>query len=287
MEIDDDYAIDNDQDPTVRRRPARTDNAGPAGSPRAGQDDDPDRGGAAADRPAQLPGGPPPAFSYNDRLYTLGISRAGKSEILNVLFSGLACQRILIDTKPEFAIDGVTPVGDPERIDWTQQTIHYRPRPGTGAGQYEEIFRQASVRRGITICAHELAALVDFKPNKAGPFLRTWVSQGGALGQGALFGSQRPFLIPSGALTEANHILMIGPQLARADDNRAAAEAFSPVGDQAFTADDLVNELALIRREHGPYAFLWKDRFAGTLQANAPLSENIRSQSIVHRLEDA
>lgn len=286
MEVEDDFSLDDPQDPAVHR-PERADADQPGARPGAGPDGDPDPRGAAADRPVELPGGPPPAFSYNDRLYALGISRAGKSEILNVLFSGLACQRVLIDSKPEFAIEGVAPVSDPERIDWTQQTIHYKPPPGSGCAQYEEVFRQASFRRGVTICAHELAALVEFKPNKAGPFLRTWVSQGGALGQGALFGSQRPFLIPSGALTEANHVLMIGPQLAKADDNRAAAEAFSPVGDETFTADDLVNELAIIRRELGPYAFLWKDRFSGVLQANPPLSENIRRLSIVQRLEDA
>src|SRR5947209_8292263 len=94
----------------------------------------------------EAPQGPvgPPQFSYNQRLYAFGYTGTGKSEILNLLFSGVACQKLLIDNKPEFAIDGVEPVRDVEEIDWREPVIHYQVPPGANTQEWvEDLFAAA------------------------------------------------------------------------------------------------------------------------------------------------
>lgn len=234
---------------------------------------------------APTPAAPAPQFSYNDRLYALALTRSGKSELLNVIFSGLACQRLLLDPKPEFSIPGHEPVSTPDEIDWTAPLIHYKPAPGSDCAQYEQIFAQAFTRRGLTICAHELAALVDYQPNRAGRYMISYCAQGGALGLGLLAGTTRPKLVPTAAIAEATHVICLPPQLARREDTQAAAEALSPVGDLPLTGDDLAGELAHLPR----YGFLWKDRRqeGAPLHSFPPLPEAVRRLSIVQRTEDA
>jgi hypothetical protein len=227
-----------------------------------------------------------PQFSYNDRLYALGYSTSGKSEVLNVIFSGLRCQRLLIDNKPEFAIPELEPVHHPDSIDWTAPLIHYQPAPGSDASQYEEIFAEAFTRRGLVVCVHELGALVDYNANRAGRYLISYMSQGARLGLGLLAGTQRPVWVPTAGTSEAKHVLVFTPQLARRDDNAAAADAISPVDGQPVATDDLLSELTQLHADHGPWSFLWKHRDTGTLTAFPPLPESIRAQSIVKRLED-
>jgi hypothetical protein len=227
-----------------------------------------------------------PRFSYNDRMYALGYSTSGKSELLNVIFSGLRCQRLLIDNKPEFTIPELEPVHTPEAIDWTQPLIHYQPAPGSDHTQYEEIFAAAFTRRGLCACVHEFGALVAYNANRAGPYLISYLSQGARLGLGGLFGAQRLAYVPVPGKTEANHVTMFVPQLALKDDNDAAAELFSPVDGAPLSRQELLAELAELQRESGPYSFLWKDRSAQTLTSFPALPHNLRSQSIVNRLDE-
>lgn len=229
----------------------------------------------------------PPAFDYNDRLMALGYSTSGKSELLNVIFSGLRCQRLLIDTKPEFHIEDLEPVHEPEAIDWTAPLIHYQPAPGSDHRQYEPIFQAAFTRRGLVVCAHELGALVDYNAQRAGRYLISYLSQGARLGLGALVGTQRPVWIPVSGQTEAQHVVVFVPQLARAEDNKAAADNISPVEGQTFYTDDLLSELAALGQQSGTYSFLWKDRKTGLLHSFGPLDERVRQSNIVQRLEDA
>lgn len=240
--------------------------------------------GPEAEEP-ELGAAPAPRFSYNDRLYALALTRSGKSEILNILFSGVQCQRLLLDTKPEFFIPGLDPVHTPDGIDWNQPIIHYRPQPGSGCDQYEQIFADAWTRNALLICAHELAALVDYQPNRAGRYMVSYCAQGGAKGKGLLAGTTRPKLVPTAAIAEATHIITLPPQLARRDDMQAAAEALSPVQGQPLSADDLAAEMANLPR----YGFLWKDRRQeGTpLHAFPPLPPEVRRLSIVQRSDDA
>lgn len=229
----------------------------------------------------------PPRFAYNHRLYAFAYSRSGKSEILNVIFSGIACQRILIDTKPEFAIDGVEPVHDVSQIDWREQTIHYKALPGSDCSQYEDLFEALlTIPGAMTVCVHEIQDLVDYQPQKAGRFLRGYMAKGGALGKGLIAASQRPRLIPSAAISEATHLLILPPQLARKEDMVTAAEVLSPVGGEPFHVEDLARELALLEQQHGRFSFLWKDRLTAILHAFPPLPEAVRQCSIVQRVED-
>jgi hypothetical protein len=229
----------------------------------------------------------PPQFNYNDRLYALGFSGSGKSEILNILFSGIASQRLLIDNKPEFAIADIPPVHTPGEIDWTAPIIHYQPAPGTDCSQYEEIFAMAFTRRGLTVCVHEFGALVDYNANKAGRYLISYISQGYRLGLGLLAGTQRPVMVPVHGTTEANHVLVFAPHLSRREDMKAAADLLSPVAGRPLNGDELGAELAAIHQEHGEYSFLWKDRRNGQLVAIPPLGDHLRAANIVQRIEDA
>jgi hypothetical protein len=243
---------------------------------------------AQADEPEISPAPPAamPAYNFNDRLYALGFSTSGKSEVLNLLFSGIACQKLLIDNKPEFTIDDVEPVHSPDEINWTEPIVHYQPAPGSDCSQYEEIFAAAFTRRGLTICVHELGALVDYNANRAGRFLISYLSQGARLGLGLLAGTQRPVYVPVAGMSEANHVLVFTPQLARREDNDMAAQALSPVDGQPLETWELIRELGDLHQEHGAYSFLWKDRAAGRLISFPPLPEQLRDFSIVRRLAE-
>lgn len=226
----------------------------------------------------------PPQFSYNQRLYAFGYTGTGKSEILNLLFSGVQCQKLLIDNKPEFQVDGVEPVSDVEEIDWREPVIHYQVPPGADTQEWvEDLFATAFTRRGLTICVHEWGALVDYNANKAGRYLISYVAQGERLGLGLLAGSTRPKLIPVAGITEASHFLVFGPNFAKRDDMDAAAEAISPVQGTPINAYELSQELGQLE-EHG---FLWKVRREQQLIAMPPLPEHLRRMSIVRRSEDA
>jgi len=225
--------------------------------------------------------------NYNDRVVAIGFTGAGKSELVNVLWSGMTCQRLLVDNKREFAIPDVAPVSDPGSLDWSEPVLHFRPHPGRGTEQYEELFEACMQRRGLSVAVHELSAVCGHQPNRVGNYTLSYLTQGRALGLGWIAGTQRPFRIPVSALSEAEHIFEFPPQLARMDDHRAAAEALSPIDGHRLSADDLTQELAAIEKLTGPYSFLWKDRRVGQLQSFPPLPEQLRHTSIVHRTEDA
>ena len=60
---------------------------------------------------------------WHDRVFVVGGTGSGKSELLNYLFSGMSCQKMLLDTKPEFYIPDVAPVSRPGDIDWSAPVI--------------------------------------------------------------------------------------------------------------------------------------------------------------------
>lgn len=234
---------------------------------------------------------PPPTFDYNHRLIALGFSRSGKSEFLNVIFSGLESQRLLIDNKPEFTLEhlDIAPVRRPGEVDWSQPIIHYQPLPGSDPDQYEELLGVVIQRRGITVCVHEFGAICDYNANKAGPNVKTWLAQGGSQGQGALVGAQRTVYFPVSGLTEANHVTVWTPGLARREDMQTAAEAMSPVGSAPLTGRELSDELSALKAEHGLYSFLWRNKLAehDVLHAFPPIPQEVRNLNIVRRTEDA
>lgn len=228
----------------------------------------------------------PSQINYFDRAVAIGFTQSGKSELINIPFSGFRCQRALVDYKREFALPEVSPVYDPDQLDWSQPLIHFRPHPGRGPEQFEEFFQAAMELTGpLVVACHEIGALINYRPQAAGPYLTAYFTQGAALGKGALMATQRPKNVPVFCLTEADHHFVTVPQLTRDDDLQTVADAMSPVNQDRFTKDDLSRELTSAISLHGRYSFLWKDRRSGVLQTFSPLPEHIRRMSIVKRTQ--
>jgi hypothetical protein len=219
---------------------------------------------------------------YNDRVFVGGQSRSGKSEMINLLLSLLRGQWVLLDTKPEFAIDGVEPIRSPADIDFGERIIHYVPSPTGGPEELDEVFERCFRAAGHrTVGVHELADACDYRAQKAGKWVNAYISKGGAKGKGFIGGSQRPVDIPVRALAEAQHLFYFVPRLVRKTDHAAMAEPM------AIDADQLSRELHVAQEEHGLHSFLWWDSRARELTRWAPLPEHLRSRIIVRRVEDA
>ena len=217
---------------------------------------------------------------FNDRALIVGKTGSGKSELINVLFSKMAggAQRVLIDTKREFGITGVTPVvGDPESIDRIQPIVHYVHRGG-GPDEMQRLFLACHARRRIVLAIHELGDICDFKASKTPPAFNEYVSKGRALGQGLIAGTQRPFEIPSRARSEADHVHVFTPRLDLEQDVKAAGQALGMDHRQLSTALDQLQE------KLGEHSFLCRHK-GGQVQAFTPLDESERSEIIVARPE--
>jgi hypothetical protein len=218
-----------------------------------------------------------PGLLYNDRVFVAGQTRSGKSELLNVLFSELQVQKVLIDTKGEFAIDDVEPVEDPAAIDWREPVIHYRTSPAGDLGEIDELFQACMGRRRLTVCCHELSDLCDYSAQRTPRWVNAYISKGGAHGLGFYAGSQRPANVPMRAKTEAQHVFYVVPRLTEDRDHDAMA---APMGIDARALD---SELRGAQAEHGRYAFLWWDLRAQQLTAWPPLPEPVRARNLVAR----
>jgi energy-coupling factor transporter ATP-binding protein EcfA2 len=162
---------------------------------------------------------------YNDRALIIGATGSGKSELINLLLAGTRCQRVLIDTKDEFALPGVEPVSDAAAIDWQQRTVHYRPPPTAGVDAFDELFRRLYARRNVVVAVHELGDVCEFQPNRTPAWFNAYLSKGRARGLGMLAGTQRPVQIPTRARSESDHVFMVGERLLIADDHKAVADA--------------------------------------------------------------
>lgn len=218
------------------------------------------------------------AIRFNDRVLVLGSSQSGKSELLNLLFSRTrgGAQRVLVDTKSEFAIEGVDPVEDVAAIDWTRPIVHYRDRTGDVA-EMQELFAAIFARRRILACVHEASDVCDFSAGRTPPAFNAIASKGAALGVGLWCGSQRPFEIPSRAKSEPLHVFIFAPRFLLEQDLKAAALT---VGRDPRELGTMLDELQATLGDH---SFLHFDRRAGVLEACAPLSEAERSAIIVSR----
>src|SRR5437763_48435 len=79
---------------------------------------------------------------YNNRVLVVAPTRGGKSELLNVLASGLRSQWALIDPKDEFAIAGVEKVHDVEQLAFAdERVLHWVPPPEPAV--WERFFQRA------------------------------------------------------------------------------------------------------------------------------------------------
>jgi hypothetical protein len=215
---------------------------------------------------------------FNDRVLVLGPTGSGKSELLNAVFTDLAggAQRLLLDTKTEFAVDGVPVAASVDELDWARPLLHYQTARND-LDELEALFAACYARRRLVVCAHELSDVCNFSAGRTPPSFDAYVSKGRSLGLGLLAGSQRPFEVPSRAKSEADHVLVMARGFTLPQDVRAAALA---VG---IDPPELPAKLAAVRAELGEHAFVHLDRRAGTLHAVPPLAEPARRAIIVGR----
>lgn len=215
------------------------------------------------------------AVRYNQRVLALGMTRSGKSELLNVLFSRVRCQRLLVDTKDEFAIAGVEPARAVAEIDWSQPVIHYIDSTGQPA-EFGELFSACFTRRHLVVAVHELADLCAHSPGRTPPEVLGYINKGAAHGLGLLGASQRPVNVPPHARTEAAHVFVFVPGLSPAD-HRTVAETMG------ISPDELTREIAQLQEQHGEHAFLWWDRGTREISYWPPLPEQLRKGTTITR----
>lgn len=217
---------------------------------------------------------------WHDRVFVVGGTGSGKSEILNQMFSGLRNQRLLLDTKPEFFIPDVPSASRPQDIDWSLPIIHYRDLSNS-LSDYDEIFYEAHHRRNFMICCHEVADLCGDEPAKTPEWVRKSLRKGNVFGNGFLGGTQRPVGMPRQCRSEAQHVIHMVPALDPEDEKIVAKmmgctlhELAAHLGDAAALAPD------------GRFSAVWYDRRAGATRLVPPVPAHARAGIIVRRAVD-
>lgn len=211
---------------------------------------------------------------YNERALVLGSTGSGKSEVLNVLSAGLRCQRLVLDTKDEFAVPGIEPVRDVDAIDWSQRTVHYQTAPDAGPDEFDDVFRACYYRPGaLTVIVHELGDICEFNANRTPRWFNAYISKGRARGKGLYMGSQRPQSIPTRALGESEHVFMVGERFLVPQDHAKVADAMGQdPRELARTIDHVQAELGEPADPQGrTHAFLWFQRGRRQVVACPPL----------------
>jgi energy-coupling factor transporter ATP-binding protein EcfA2 len=210
--------------------------------------------------------------NYNDRVLVLGSTGSGKSEVLNYLAAGVACQRLILDTKDEFIVPGVEPVRRVDAIDWDQRTVHYRTDPevvpacdakkGRCDRCFDCLFRAAYYQPdALVIVVHELGDVCDFNAGKTPKFVNAYISKGRARRKGLWAGSQRPVTIPVRARGEAEHVFMVGERFLYPADHQAVADTMGQDPNRLETLIDSVQEqLGVPDADGRTHAYLWFDR---------------------------
>jgi energy-coupling factor transporter ATP-binding protein EcfA2 len=221
-------------------------------------------------------------IAYNNRVLVIGPTRSGKSELLNVLASGLRNQWALVDPKDEFEIAGVPKVYDVDELDFAEQRIlHWVP--GMNGDEWESFFRRVNALKHaappgrFTAVVHEAGFSCEFRPNKVGPQHNTFLSQGEAWGLGGWYASQRPACLPTFATSEPTVTVAFAEKLARDDDHKTLAAAMS------LPPQQLADAQAHVLAVHGRHAHVVFNRNAGAVTGMAPLPERLLRQNIVRR----
>jgi hypothetical protein len=217
---------------------------------------------------------------WHDRVFVVGYTGSGKSEILNLLFSGLRNQKLLLDTKPEFSIPDVQPVSRPDHIDWSQPVIHYRDLANS-LDDYDQIFFEAHHRRNLNITCHEVADLCNDEPSKTPEWVRKSLRKGNVFGNGLFLGTQRPVGMPRQCRTEAQHIVHMVPALDPEDEQIVAKMMRATVRE----LHDLLEEATALSPD-GRFSAVWHDRRAGETSLVPPLPDHVRSKILVRRAVD-
>lgn len=228
---------------------------------------------------------------YNSRVLVCARTRAGKSELLNLLFSGLRCQRVLVDPKDEFAVahdagDGsmVPRVTSVDAIDWSERTVHVVPAMWD-RDEWEALFGAAFRRRRLNLTIHEAAYTCEFRPGSVGPLHNTYISQGEAHGLGYWAATQRPVCLPTFATSEPGHVFAFAEKMTRPDDHGTLAAMLDL---EPTTLGDVQRQLIAEhggheQLDHAKHAFVWFDRSTGRRTSWAPLPAELRARNCVTR----
>lgn len=190
----------------------------------------------------------------------------------------MRCQRLLVDTKPEFEIPGVEPTRSLGELDWRAPMIHYQDQTND-LDEYNELFEQALRRRNLLVCVHELADLCDDQPNRTPKWVRAYIRKGNIRGNGLLGASQRPVGMPRVARTEAQHIVCFNPRVDEEDRKIMARMAERPL-EQLDEALDRAHQLG---ERHSFVIFTKAER---NLRVSGPLPDFVRERIIVRRAVD-
>lgn len=217
---------------------------------------------------------------FNDRVFVLGYTGSGKSELISSLmmpFIG-GPQVVLIDTKPEFSIPDVTPVSDPAEIDWKQPIVHVQLE-APEVHEIDRLFKALRQRRRCLAVVHELSDLCEYSANKTPPVVSAYASKGRVFGLGLIGGTQRPVGVPKRLFTDADHVFVFATGFPEPSDRKAAATA------AGLPERELEAKLGELQDKCGPHAFLHIDRRDRTVTPHAPLTDAERRAILVQRPE--
>lgn len=218
---------------------------------------------------------------FNDRVFVVGDTGSGKSELLNLLLAQTRVQKLLLDTKGEFSVPDVTPARSPDAIDWRLPLIHYVDLAGD-LDEYDELFQRFMERRNLVVCVHELADLCADSPGATPRWVGAYIRKGRAMGLGMLGGSQRPVGMPRAARAQAQHVFAFAPELDPPDHKLVASM-------MRLSPDELSAKLdeAAALSPTGQHSYVWFDRRAQTVKLGPPLPGHMRRQITIRRTEDA
>jgi len=229
----------------------------------------------------------PGGIRFNDRVLSLGQTGSGKSTLLNYLFStGYRCQRLLVDTKWEWTIEGVEPTTRVEALDWEQPIIHYRDERGD-LDDFDRLFKACLQRvvhsgrqYGLVVCVHELADLCAHRPNSTPRYVNAYITKAMKKGGGLLAGSQRPVNMPKTARSESQHTFAFAPGF-DADDRPVVAKNMRITDAQL---EDLLTQAAALSPT-GEHSYLWFEERAKRIHIRPPLPAALLRRSVVRSIE--
>lgn len=217
----------------------------------------------------------------NDRLLYVGSTRSGKSTVAMYHFAQFKVQRVLIDPKGEWELEGAVTVRSPAELAAALERaplIRYVPShdtPEEWEAVYGLLFEHGRrSRRGLFVLTDETDSVGT--ANKYPRGLRLIEKQGAALGIGHAKLAQRPVEIPRPTVTEATHIFVFAPPLLTDDLDTIARQL-------RISAPELADELA----GYPPHGFLWFDRRGDALTPCPPLTPEMiaASGAIAHKVE--
>lgn len=204
-----------------------------------------------------------------DRLLLVGKTRSGKSTVAAYLFSLFRVQRVLIDPKGEWQVRGAVVVRSPAQLEQALDRaplIRYVPARAD-RDEWEQVYAVLFERRRLFVWTDEAASVSEAGWQPRG--LRLLQMQGAGLGLGHMACTQRPVKIAPELRSEAEHVMVFAPPLARPDDLASVADELG------LGRDQLRAELA----ELPPHGFLWFERRTGETTVCPPLPEHLRRAS--------